>query len=246
MNLRDTVAPIPIDLLKEYFTDDSIIFNIDYADSTLKGDKLITYISNLDVPTILCGWSKVSKDDKFELIQHYMNSKLVINNFELEDCVLRILHEAAYLHYQDFMPPVEGILNQEEIVSFVKENKDLIDRWLTMCASLSVYAITTITEFDASAREQFKVIDDYDWCGVNFAALIKHDNFQSLITLDCDRFYFEKQFHEHMFKGKNLFFYWQTDANIMAILADGISSGTITHAEFYSEIQKGLDDVSAL
>ena len=88
--IKNTVAPIPIELLKEYFSDDTIVFNIDYAESILKGDKLITYLSNLDVPSKLTGWDKVSTVDKFSFIKDYMNAKLVINNFALEICVLKL------------------------------------------------------------------------------------------------------------------------------------------------------------
>ena len=56
---KDTIAPIPIELLKEYFSDDTIIFNVDYANSILKGEKLITYLSNLDVTKEPKVWHKL-------------------------------------------------------------------------------------------------------------------------------------------------------------------------------------------
>ena len=115
--IKDTVAPIPIELLKEYFNDDSIVFNIDYAESVLKGDKLITYLSNLDIPCKLTGWNKVSKEEKFAFIKDYMNAKLIINSTELEVCVLKILFEASYLHFIERYE-CENILIEEEILEF--------------------------------------------------------------------------------------------------------------------------------
>ncbi|WP_206165444.1 hypothetical protein, partial [Citrobacter braakii] len=46
----ETIVPIPLDQLKLYFPDKNTKFLLDYANSSLKGDKFLTYISNLDVP----------------------------------------------------------------------------------------------------------------------------------------------------------------------------------------------------
>jgi hypothetical protein len=243
--IKDTVAPIPIELLKEYFSDDSIIFNINYADSILKGDKLITYLSNLGVPSKLSGWDGVSTEDKFALVKDYMNSKLIINSVELEVCVLKILYEASEFSF--FVSyDVENILSKDEIDAFCKDNKELIDRWLTMLASCSVYGITTVTNLAESAKEEYEIIDDYDYCGVNFVQLFAHEITQELITADRKVYYFEKQFNEPMFKGMNMFSYWENEANTFAIMIWGISSGEIVHDEFMAAIEKGYEDVSVI
>ena len=46
----ETKAPIAIDDLKKHFTDENVEFLIDYDKSDLKGEKLLTYLSNLDLP----------------------------------------------------------------------------------------------------------------------------------------------------------------------------------------------------
>ena len=246
--IKNTVAPIPIELLKEYFSDDTIVFNIDYAESILKGDKLITYLSNLDVPSKLTGWDKVSTVDKFSFIKDYMNAKLVIKNYELEACVLQILFELSYLEF--FVRyECEDILTREEICSFCEDNKDLIQTWLTMLASCSLYALTTVGEdndlCDLISKE-FETIDYYDYCGVNFVMLFRHEIIQELLSADREVYYFEKQFNEPMFKGQDLFTFWNHENNTMAIITWGISSGEILHDEFYANIEKGLDNVSAI
>ena len=244
--IKDTIAPIPIELLKEYFSDDSIIFNIDYAESILKGEKLITYLSNLDVPSKLSGWEKVSTEDKFSMIKDYMNAKLVVNNWELEVCVLKILFEASDLDFFVAYEDCEDILNEQEILQFCKENKELIDKWLTILASCSVYALTTVDDLKDMIIEEYETIDDYDYCGVNYVQLFRHELTQALLTAERDVYYFEKQFNEPMFKGKNMFAYWLNETNTMAAITAGISSGDITFDEFNANIEKGLDDVSAI
>ena len=252
MNIKETVAPIPIELLKEYFADDSIVFKIDYSASTLKGNKLLTYLSNLDVPTILSGFKQVPVEEKFDLIKEYMNHNLVIASTELEVIVLIVLFEAAGLNFLSEAPPTyryifdEMYLDKEEVKRFVDENNQLTDRWLTMMASLSVYNIYTITDFKESVPNDFATIDDYDYCGVNFASLIKHEQAVELVCLDREVFYFEKQFNEHMFKGKNLWFYWNHYNNFLATFTMGVSEGIITHDGFVKELEKGYDDVSII
>lgn len=244
--VKDTIAPIPIDLLKEYFSNDKIIFNIDYSESMLKGDKLITYLSNLDIPSKLSGFDKVTVKDKFSLVEDYMNSKLVIQNWELESTVLKILFEA--LDYEFFAQYIEceDILTKEEIVRFCESNKEVIDKWLIMLASCSIYALTTVEELKELVLAEYETVDDYDYCGVNFVQLFRHELAQQLLTTDRDVYYFEKQFNEPMFKGKNLFAYWLTDQNTMAAITAGISSGDITYDEFSAKIEEGLENVSVV
>ena len=246
MNVKDTVAPIPIELLKEYFSDDSIVFKINYADSLLKGDKLITYLSNLDVPTILSGFDSVSKEDKFSLVKDYMNSKLIVNSIELEVCVLKILYEASELDFFASYDGIDNILSKAEVDEFCKENKDVIDKWLTILASCSLYAIYCVNELAETVTSEYEHIDDYDYCGVNFVQLFKHEIAQDIMTAPKTGYYFEKQFNEPMFKGKNMFYYWETDANTLAIISWGISSGEIKFDELNSALEEGYEDVSAI
>lgn len=246
MNFRDTVAPIPIELLKEYFSDDSIVFNIDYANSLLKGDKLLTYLSNLDVPCKLTGWDNTPVEDRFEILKDYMNSKLVVNSPELEVCVLKILYEASEYPFFVSYETVENILSKEEINIFCKNNKELTEKWLTMLASCSLYAIHTVPELSELVQKEHETIDDYDYCGVNFVNLFAHEITQELMTADRKLYYFEKQFNEPMFKGKNMFSYWENEANTMALITWGISSGEIKYEEFMAAIEKGYEDVSAI
>ena len=46
----ETKAPISIEDLKKNFTETDVKYLIDYSISDLKGKKLITYLSNLDIP----------------------------------------------------------------------------------------------------------------------------------------------------------------------------------------------------
>jgi len=246
--IKDTVAPIPMEELKEYFNDDSIIFNIDYSESILKEDKLITYVSNLDIPCNIVGWDKVSLADRKNYILVYMNHRLIINSVHSELTVLKMLYQEAGFEWIDEIYDIEYILNDDEMAEFRSENPEIINRWLTAIASGSVFNVTTINDeaIREAAKNEFETIDDYDYIGVNYVKMYEWEEAQAILALDIPVYYMEKQFNEPMFKGKNMFYYWTTPNNFMAMLTYGVSSGEIIHEDFQHQMQKELEYVSAL
>ena len=60
----ETKAPISIEDLKKHFTEKDVSYLIDYSTSELKGKKLLTYLSNLDIPADI-------KNVDLELVKEY-------------------------------------------------------------------------------------------------------------------------------------------------------------------------------
>ena len=176
--IKDTVAPIPIEELKEYFNDDSIVFNIDYANSTLKGNKLLTYISNLDIPVQLSGFYELSYEEKEEFVLAYMNSKLIVNLEDIEKTILYYLlvqlgfetpvgdFDNVYItninssagtaiesEANNETSHLDGnsnlkIFNHDELETFLENNEEVIKRWIIAIASGSVYNVVSIKDSD--------------------------------------------------------------------------------------------------
>ena len=71
MSIIKTPAPIDITDLKKYFVDKETFFEIDYAASTIREEKLLVYISNLDLP---CDIKVDNDDDVLELVRCYLES----------------------------------------------------------------------------------------------------------------------------------------------------------------------------
>ena len=297
--IKDTVAPIPIEELKEYFNDDSIIFNIDYAKSSLKNDKLLTYISNLDVPVRLSGFDELQYEEKEEFILSYLNSKLIVNLEDIEELVLYILlvalgfqnpykdwekyaHEIGkaseldnvYItdvnasseltrgvsldHDSDGLPnaPIEKQINMrgnfffklDELLSFIKNNREVIDRWIISIASGSVYNIAAIKDSDGKSiynpENEFEILDDYDYVGVNYVKLFAYENTQMILTYEgCPLYYMKKQFEEYMFKGNNIHYYFMHRNNFMAVYTTGIAYGFANGEDFYDAIEKDIENI---
>jgi hypothetical protein len=77
MNIVETTAPIAIEDLKKYFADKETFYLINYKDSELKGEKLLTYLSNLDVPS----------DIKFSNLEEIAEMIAVYAKFNLLEAV---------------------------------------------------------------------------------------------------------------------------------------------------------------
>jgi hypothetical protein len=201
MNIIETTAPIGIEFLKQYFTDKSITFMIDYEKSELKGQKLLTYLSNLELPCDI-------KNHDEDLILDYLKTTSIVNIPALEQDVLRLI-----LNFKN-----------GEDVPF----KDEIAQWEKKLDSLSLFNVYAInSETMQNWVKQFPEDDTNSLDGVNFVSLLKHEQtYQLYENVNEDNLtYYSKYFNDYMFKGNNLYSFWAHENNPMFILTWGITSG---------------------
>jgi arsenate reductase-like glutaredoxin family protein len=214
----ETIVPISIDNLKKYFENKNIKFLIDYDESKIKDEKFLLYISNLDIPCDI----KFDKTNKshLELIKLYMNSKSLINLPVIEEEVLEICLEASGFGLDD---------SRKE---FIEENYEIINVWLDILKSLSLYNFYTLKEHDTLKEEYILQHEkrSSDGLGINFVNLLKYEDCCLLFMRDTfsseKLYYYEDIFNEYMFNGKNLFHYWQNENNRLYMLTWAITSGT--------------------
>jgi hypothetical protein len=237
MNILNVSAPIAIEDLKKYFTDKTTFYIINYAESKLKGSKLITYLSNLDLPVDI--ELNVSEEEKYELLKDYMNSPMLVNIGSLEFAVMSVIEQAKGL-------------NDNGHEEFIEQNKELIDKWISRLDSLTIYNMFIINSDETKQfAESFPLDDTNDISGVNFISLLKHAEFYSLYQkIDQSKLKFYKNyFNEYMFKGKNMYSFWANPNNPLFLLTFAIGTGEIT-AEEYVEARnqsiQGLENVSSI
>jgi hypothetical protein len=238
MNILNVSAPIAIEDLKKYFTDKTTFYNINYAESKLRGSKLITYLSNLDLPVDI--ELNVSQDELYELIADYMNSPMLVNIESLEIKVMSILAEA------------KGLTKDNVHVKFIQDNKDLVDKWISKLDSLTLYNMFIInSEETKKFAESFPLDETTDITGVNFISLLKHTEFYFLYQkIDQSKLKFYKNyFNEYMFKGKNIYSFWANPNNPLFLLTFSIGSGQFK-ADQYVEAKKqsiqGMQNVTSV
>jgi len=208
MNIIETIVPISIDNLKKHFTDKETFYLIDYKNSELKGKKLLTYLSNLDLPSDI-------KEPDLELIKEYLHSITLVNINSLENIVIDILLE------------YKGISKTNKYETFIKENKDIISLWSDKLDSLSVFNMYIVNsdEFKQYANSFIKD-DTASLEGVNFVSLLKKERFYLFYNkLNSNIKFYTHYFNDYMFRGKNLYEFWATSKNPMFLLTWGITQG---------------------
>jgi hypothetical protein len=213
----ETTAPIPVNELKAYFSNTDISYQIDYQQSSLTGLKLLTYLSNLDLPCDI----KLPDDRTAveELLLSYFLCPFVVNVQSLEELAMQVVFE-----YKQLLP-------NPAFTDFINANESIVQRWVSVLDSLSLYNmyIIEVPEFKQWV-EGFPVNDTRSTEGVNFVSLLKHPEFFSFyqhIDTTSLQFY-EAYFNERMFKGLALYDFWATSSNPMFLLTFGIAEGLIT------------------
>lgn len=226
MNLIHTSAPIAIEDLKKFFIDKSIYYVIDYDASTLKNQKLLTYLGNLDIPCDITFDS--SNVTHLELFKTYLETSFLVKVNSLESAAITCLLE------------YKGLADSKIYTDFIQNNLDLIKSWESRLDSLTLYNLWCIDsqEFkDWIITHQEDNSDNSKY--VNFVNLLKHENFYDYYqAVNADSLkYYSKLFNEYCFKGENLYKYWAVDVNPLFLLTWGIADGTVNNKDFEAAIE---------
>lgn len=230
MNIITTTAPIGLEDLKKYFNDKTVSYVIDYANSKLQGAKLLTYISNLDLPIDV--QFDPQTEQGAELLKAYMESTFLVNVPSLEVTMIN------YLFNYRFGEPVD---------KFVIDNKDLFDHWAKVLDSCTIFNMYTVADesFKEFARsqpeEKFEVFK-----GINFVQLLKYEDFyQFYEKIEPSNLKFMPEvFDNYMFKGKNLYSFWANKNNPMFLLTWGIAAGVISGSEYAQAKEASIAEIS--
>lgn len=228
----NTYAPIPIEHLKEYFADKNVIFYINYKQSSIKDDKLITYLSNLEIP---CDIVFDDNTDLKNFVKIYMESSNLINIPSIELLVMELL---IYSKNIEGVEPLVD-MNYQEILDSIP--KQTIERWNQLLESAILYNLTTISIPEIKQlAEQFPHDPDDSLFGVNFLNLFKYAEFYVYYKkIDPNNIrYFDKYFNEYIFKGKNMFHYWVNVNNPIFLMTVGMTTQHPAVIEYLKTLQQ--------
>jgi hypothetical protein len=230
MNVITTKAPIGIEDLKIYFQDKDTRYIIDYGISDIKGEKLLVYLGNLDLP---CDILYDTDASLFEMVEAYLKFTHIVNIPSLEYRVIDMLLQRKGLK-ENFTPAA------------VEKYGHLLDAWIEKLDSLVLFNMYCIN--DDSIKEQIVSLptDDTDSTeGINFVSLLKHEEFYSFYqdTKEEHIKYYSKYFNEYMFKGQNLYSYWANENNPMFLLTWGIANGIVTKEQYDASVATSLLEI---
>ena len=209
----ETTAPIHIDDLKKYFSEKNVSFLIDYQASALRREKLITYLSNLEIP---CELTNIDEN----LLRDYFHSTTIFKCKTLEQEAIDILHFYKGIH--------DNGLYTSSHAKFITDNLEIIEKWVKRLDSLSLYNLYVIEEEKFKKHvESYPEDDTKDLEGVNFINIVSNTNFFSYYSKvkESNLTFYSSYFNEYMFKGKNLYSYWANGNNPMFLLSWDISRG---------------------
>lgn len=210
MNFIETTVPISIEKLKIYFNDKDTKFLIDYDNSTLKDEKFLTYISNLDIPCDIK--FDFTNENHRELLKNYFHTFNIVDLNSLAIAALDIC-----LTYNSKL--------ENEYTEFIESNKDIVASWVNILQSMVLF------NFHSIQSEKFKEYlstfpkKQSPNTGLNFVNILKLENMNSIFdVLDTSElFIYDDYFNSYMFKGKNLYHYWSNENNPMFLLTWSIS-----------------------
>jgi hypothetical protein len=228
----NTACPLPMEVLKEYFQDkDNTSFLISYKDSKLNADALMVYLSNLNLDADFDDETYGNRDALKELVVAYMSSTTaLIHNDQMAREALAICHQHRGVKSIDLEG--EFYTYQEDLgdaADFIAENLDTVERWCTMLDSAGVYNMHIMNdpEFNDWIAETFETIDDPDYVGINYVNVFRNEEIGYYIgdpVPTRNPKYFENQFNEYRFKGKNMFEYFNVEQNVLSVQSQVIAT----------------------
>lgn len=232
MNLVNTIVPISIEDLKKYFTDKNVYYIINYKDSKLRGAKLLTYLSNLDIPCNI-DLANLDEVEKYELLDEYFKSSMIVNIPSLEFLAMDVLKEA------------KGLTAEVIHRDFIESHAEILETWITKLDSLTIFNMSIVgdSHFEEFTK-QFPVSEDQDLTGVNFISLLKHAEFYDFYKkIDRSKLkFYSHYFKDYMFKGESLFSFWANDNNPLFLLTYGIAEGLVNPQQYNEAKRQTIEE----
>ena len=210
MNFIETTVPISIEKLKIYFNDKDTKFLIDYDNSTLKDEKFLTYISNLDIPCDIK--FDLTNENHQELLKNYFHT---FNIVDLNSLAVAALDVCLTYNFK----------LENEYTEFINSNKDIVSSWVNILQSMALFNLHSIQS--EKFKEYLSTFSKKESpnTGLNFVNLLKLENMNSIFEEinTSELFIYDEYFNSYMFKGKNLYQYWANENNPMFLLTWNMS-----------------------
>ena len=229
-NRRNVGVPLAIDQIKEFFENKNLFFFVDYSQSKIKGNMFLTYLSNLDLPFEIM-LNGTPKQEVFDLVKTFMETR----NQSSSD-VLRLTVADIILTHKGIDTSLwlqNKVLKTDEIREFIGLNLELVKKWDTFLSSMMIFMLKSFPDLEKNLKisEAFPHLKDPNYIGGNVVQLFSIPGFLELffsVPYAGELYYFDAQFEELMFKGKNLFHYFHCDENTFFGFINSIGSGEMT------------------
>jgi hypothetical protein len=199
----------------------------------LKENIFLTYLSNLDLPSEV-NFEGSTFEEREKLFTIYLTTRNIIKCETLRLNIANILLRFREVDTAEVFTNL--VFNEQEVQIFIKNNLELLTKWNHFLESTILFAFSTIPELKA----EFDFSDGIDQCednayvGTNVVNLFSIPGFMMLFfskPISGPLTYFKPQFEEYMFRGNNLFSYYDVEENLPLNLMLANINGEISLTE---------------
>ncbi len=218
-NIRVVNLPLGVEQLKEFIENKELKYLVNYKNSELKGTVLFNYVSNLDLP-VEFEFTDCSYEEKEEMILAYMGTRNIVGSKSLAINMANII--LTYREVDTNGMLINPLFSKVEVNRFIEKNIEVLKRWELFLESTIIYAHQCIRKKPVDSVEEcvyqhkYEVIDDIRYVGLNIVNLFAVPAFMELFFTAPFRNepkYFQVQFNDYMYKGKNLYSYYLNEEN---------------------------------
>ena len=248
----ETSCPLPMEVLKEYFQDkENTAFKINYRAGKLDANALMIYLSNLNLDADFDEETYNDRDALKELVAAYMSTTTALVDIEQlarEALAICCQYNKVVKPAYEFMTDIPTV-DPEEIDEFcddplapymyferlnnaddfIEENLEIVQRWCEALDSSPIFNFhcLNIPEYNEWVEQNFEEVNDPDYVGINFVNTYALPWIGYYIGMIGDRKgkILTNQFNEYRFKGRNMFSYFDTEANTLCVQTKVIAAG---------------------
>lgn len=204
--------PLTDEELLEFVENQDKVFDIDIVNDEFDNRTSLIYISNLNIK---CNCLFNDSNKKLDFIKEYLLSSRIVSIENIEKMVIKVILYSIGYKLKDF----EADITEEECEKFIKDNEELVSKLQTFLDSLVIYGISTYVQEDKKKdfMKDIETIDDAEYIGLNIVNLLKYKelSFYYVFRDIGEQYNFVKQFNDYIFDGKNLFYYFNNDNNML-------------------------------
>lgn len=225
----NTTLPLGPRDFKRLIEDKETVFSIAFSKSLLKTHKAnIAFLANANVPAIIDFDDEgLTPEYLAEFITEWMSNINILDISPITNIVAKILLSTLNIKNDIAIPKM---ITDEFITEFIKNNSDLIARWVEFLDSVFLVYMEVFRGKSSEETENYQydgelgVIEDRDYVGKNIVLLFSVEGFSeyyytSLKEVTNDPYYYKHQFEDYMFKGQRLAAYFNHPNNTIPYIS---------------------------
>lgn len=220
--IKKVTAPLAMEQIKEFFEDKNVHFLIDYKNSQLKGELLLTYISNLDLPCDI-DFSDCVQEDILSLMKDYFLTKSMIQSDLLKVLAAQIILISKNLN-PDFLME-KPLLTAQSCQNFITTNIEMVERWNSVLSSSIYGCIASLSDIERqyNLKSAMPQNTDASYVGYNVMNLFTVAGFTETyfsVPVTHSIQYFKPLFEDCLFKGQNFLGYFNNNNNLLGMILE--------------------------